>query len=132
MAEQTQTFKDVTIYLSGMLGVKRYDVREVRIRTGVQYAQYNAAIEVKFKEPRQKNFRGTVLTYKPFVIVMSRDQAVNPDDPFVPVESDTPGVTVRKGRYSAHDERYETDFLAKIAGRPTLFSSVGYDSQEQG
>jgi hypothetical protein len=53
-----------------------------------------------------------MLDYKPFLIVLEREQAIEPDGMYLPAK---PGSTARSGRYPPCDPRWESDFLAQLA-----------------
>jgi hypothetical protein len=114
------TFNDCALYMaSDMMGnVIRRDVRSVTITTGQHYAQYDNAIKVEYVEKRARKSRGFYLTYKPFLVLLSARDAIDPD--FM-VELDTHsernGVTLSKSRYSSFDSRWESDFTATLAAK---------------
>lgn len=128
-APATQTFSNVTIYLkSGFGSINRIDVREVTIEQGVKYAQYTDAIKLTYLEPRKRNLRGSYLTYKPFLIVVRREDAFDPQSALgEPELGSTPGISVRSSRYSSFDDRWVSDFRAELAAKNVtpLFERVG-------
>src|SRR4051812_46324576 len=101
----TQTFKDCTMYVqAGMLGnILAISCREVRVTTGVSYAQYPNAIKVHFLEKGKRKMQGTVLAYKPYMMIAAglTPPVVPPSALGDPEPGCTPGVTVRVGRHSA-------------------------------
>ena len=123
-------FENVTIYTQGGFGITRTDVKTLTIET-TKWAQYPSALKVTFKQPRQRNMRGMYLTYAPFLVVVRREDAIDPDDAFLPAQPGaTPGVSIARGRYSACDPRWTSDFAAKLAARgiEPLFSAEGHDT----
>jgi hypothetical protein len=122
-----QTFENVTFYIRGDFfgNIHRTDVKELSIETGVRYAQYNNAIVVRFTKTRGRSFRIT-LDYKPFLVVLKRTDAFDPDEMLVP--PDASGA--QHSRYLSHDPRWQSDFFAQIAQRgiTPLFSAEGHDA----
>ncbi len=79
------------------------------------YAQYQAAPFVRFIPKGKRNPRSLVATSKPFILILSGHGHPDPDEMLLPSEpSATPGVTMRRGRYSSFDPRWVTDFNARI------------------
>ncbi len=116
-------FANVTMYTQGGFGITRTDVKEVTIEEGVKYAQYTNAVRAIWKEPRQRTARSMVLTYEPFLIVLNRADAFDPDDSLVP--------GIRAGtqisRYGSCDPRWTSDFMAQMESRgiTPLYSAAG-------
>ncbi len=129
-ATPTLTFANVTIYTRGEFfgNISRTDVKEVSITTGVRSAQYENALKVRFKEPRQRTMRGMTLDYRPFLFVLARKDAFEPDDMLLP--ADASGA--QHGRYPSCDPRWESDFLAQLAERgiTPLFSSADHTGKQ--
>lgn len=122
---QEYTFSDVAVYRTGeMFGVARTDCRTLVIRTGQKYAQYNDAIRIEYLERGKRNMRSFMLTYRPWLRVMSLKDAVRPDGALV-----ASGDGSRATRYLSCDPRYATDFEDKIEGLPILYS-VGAGDRE--
>lgn len=118
-------FTDVAIYRTGgMFGVARTDCKTLVIKTGQLYAQYNDAIRVEYLEPRKRTIKAFVLTYKPWLRVMSLKDAVRPDGAMVAAGD---GSSI--ARYLSCDPRYATDFEDKIEGLQVLYS-VGAGDRE--
>lgn len=112
----TQTFTNVTIYLRGGMGnINRIDVRELTVERGVKYAQYNDAVRVTWLEKGKRKKAGLYLTYAPFLLVVNREDAIEPASIFGATElGSTPGVSVRRSRYSAFDDGWVRDFRALL------------------
>jgi hypothetical protein len=123
-------FKNVAVYLTGGMGnIIRVDCRELVIQVG-KYAQYDRAISVKYLQKGKQKWNGVWATYDPFVVVVPMDKAINPDDMFGDEDiSNTPGVTVKKGRYRSFDPRWRTDFVAQLKAKhvPVLWSHADKD-----
>lgn len=112
-----------TLYTRSMFGsIIRTEVREIEI-TRRPYAQYKAALDVRFTEKGKRKRRGFVEGYKPFAVVVQTADAIAPDAMFLESE---PGSNLKKGRYSMCDPRWESDFIAKLkaAGVAPLFASI--------
>lgn len=129
----TQTFTNCTVYLkSEMFGnIVRVDVREATVETGLRYAQYDNATKVTFLRPRERKARGKWITSYPFVVIVRREDAIEPE-PLASVEvSNENGLHVRKSRYASFDERFVTDFLTALAAKNVqpLYQQI---SQERG
>lgn len=122
---QRKVFEKVTLYLEGGMGnIVRVDCRELHIETG-PYAQYSKTIHVKYLEKGKSKWRGTVIGYKPFVVVVPTAKAIQPDSLFgEPDTSSTPGISVSRSRYSSFDPRFVSDFVDKLkdAKVPILWS----------
>jgi hypothetical protein len=114
-----------TLYVKTWGGtVRKVRVKEVHISAG-KYAQYDNAIKVRFKEPRQRKFRGYTESYQPFVLVVAGD---GPEyDSWVAMKSSQPGVSVSKARYSFADKRWDSDAYALVKDAEVLFSSEGWN-----
>ena len=41
------------------------------------------------------------------------------------------GFNVRKGRYATHDDRWESDFRAKLEGVTVAFDAEGWNAHER-
>lgn len=123
-------FKNVTVYLTGGMGnIIRVDCRELVIQVG-KYAQYDRAILVKYLQKGKQKWQGIWATYDPFVVVVPTDKAINPDSLFGDAElSSTPGVTVKKGRYSSFDPRWKADFVDQMKAHhvPVVWSHEDKD-----
>ena len=121
-----QTFTRATLYLGGEMGVRRSDCRMIEIETGQKYAQYTDAIKVTWLAKGKRKTRSTMLTYDPFVLVMPTCKAIDPDSVLGPASvGSSPGVTVRRSRYSSCDPRWRSDFMARVDKADALFLVEG-------
>jgi hypothetical protein len=112
-ANETVTFGKVTMYLMGGLGMVKVEAKECEVRVA-PCAQYSRALHVTFKAPRQRNARGTVLTYKPTLLVLEGWGHPDPDSAFGEEQAADSGCVVSRSRYSSCDPRWASDFDAKI------------------
>jgi len=103
----------VTLYFRSMLGVCKVEAKQVEI-TVRPYAQYQRAVEFRYRKPRQRIDRGAVQTYQPSLLVLDGWSHPEPGARFEPVSSDG-DITVSRALYSACDPRWQTDFDAMIA-----------------
>jgi len=85
-----------------------------------KYAQYDDAPFVKFT-PRKKRKPICILKgYKPYLLILKGWD--NVDTQGLYSEGRTEGnVTIREGRYASFDDRFKTDFDAKINNYKHLF-----------
>jgi len=92
------------------LGVKKLEVTglEINVRS---HAQYTAAVEAIFVPRRARKQRVLVQTHKPSLLVLEGWGHPEPDGIFLPAEE---GATLLTGRYSACDERWQSDFDQRI------------------
>jgi len=122
-----KTFKNVALYLKNetMGNINRINCREVKIQIG-KYAQYDRAINLKWLEKGKSKWRGVwVNGYKPFVVVVPMDRAIEPDSLFGDEElSSTPGVTMRRGRHMSFSSGWTDDFTKALKDKhvPVLWS----------
>jgi hypothetical protein len=114
-----QTFENVTLYTrSGMFGnIVRTDVREVTIEEGLKYAQFNSATKVTFTPVRKRNKRGFWVTSHPFLVIVRREDAIEPDSMFGAATVDENGTRISKSRYSSFDKGFVTDFQAQLEAK---------------
>jgi hypothetical protein len=116
----TTTFENCALYLANefMGNIVRRDCRTVRITVGVQYAQYPNAIKVEYMPKGARNRRGFYLTYKPFLVVLSAKDAIDPASMLgAPTPGGSPGVSVAMSRYSSFDSRWESDFTVALKAK---------------
>lgn len=121
-----KNFKDVTLYLAGGMGnIIRTDCRAVTVQVG-KYAQYTHAINVQFlPKGKSKPRKMWIADSSPFCVIVPMSKALQPDDIFGSEEpGSVDGVTVKRGRYSAFDPRWESDFLEQLKAKhvPVLWS----------
>src|SRR5579875_1271441 len=119
--QETKAFTNVVIYLVNELmgNVQRVDAKEARVTTGVRYAQYTDAVQVEWIEPRKRNWSRIILTFQPFIFVLTKAAAVPQPSSLVPESNGC-----MRSKYPSHDARYISDFLAtlKQAGAKPLFA----------
>jgi len=120
MESTTTTFESCSLYVSSefMGNIVRRDCRAATITVGVEYAQYNNAIKVEYTPKGARKRQGFYLTYKPFLVVLSAKDAIDPDSMLGGASSGgSPGVTVAMGRYASFDQRWKSDFVAALAAK---------------
>lgn len=88
--------------------VQKVEVREVAA-VRKPWAQYDGAVEVTFKKPRQRKARQLLGSYRPFIVVLDGWGHPNPTDSYDWSKSST-GCTVGTSRYSSFSDGYLTDF----------------------
>lgn len=112
--ERTQIFEAqaATVFTMGGFGASKREVRNVKVETG-KYAQYDKAYFVTFTEKGKRKAVCNVLYYKPFLLITRASVSLTPDDPFTPVETSVPGVSVKRTRFSSFDPAYEAEFKTK-------------------
>lgn len=104
-------YENVTMYLAGvMFGVRRYDCRTLEVWEA-PYAQWPKALHLKWRKPRKRKVRSMAQGYSPWVVVVRRTDAIEPDSSMV-LQDDGSSIS----RYASCDDRYRTDFEAKLAG----------------
>lgn len=118
--QKQTTFWNCVLYLASefMGNIVRRDCRSVTITEGVKYAQYNNAIKVEYTPKAARKLHCFYLTYRPFLVVLRAEEAVEPDSM---TGSDAPGsnlgVTLSESRYFCFDDRWESDFVARLAAK---------------
>jgi len=128
-------FENCTFYTSGefMGNIHRRDCRSLEIFIK-PYAQYPSAIELTFVKKGCRTKLRTVLTYKPYLVVVPTSSAIDPDSM---MHNERPGcspdVTVSESRYSSFDDRWRTDFDKKLAEAktPILADYRGFDTYKR-
>jgi hypothetical protein len=105
-----------TIYWTGDFGggPNKTEVKLLDVGTK-PYAQHASAAYAVFvpkgkRKPRQIGPEG----FHPYILVLEGWDHPEPDDCFTPRELSTTGCVVRRSRYTMFDERYQTEFDAKI------------------
>lgn len=93
--------------------ILKIEVREIQVLRR-EWAQYPSAVEYRYKKPRQRAWRGSVASYKPYLVVLEGWGHPDPDSPWVTVK-DTPDVTVEESRYSSCSDGWGNDFDKKLA-----------------
>jgi hypothetical protein len=97
-----------TLYLGGLFGWRRVAVHLVETKF-VKYAQYDRAIAVRMREPRQKNDRHPVLTEGRLVILTGQG---HPEAPSGYTESGGRRYAAldRESKFPMADPRYDEEF----------------------
>lgn len=99
-------FKDVTVVCKGgFLGLSVVYCKELSIEFKA-YAQYSRATGVRYKEPKQRKFRGTVLGYDQELAVF--DGKVEYDN-FSPEKVSESGVVTRQSKFSSCADEWDTE-----------------------
>jgi hypothetical protein len=112
------TFQNCTFYRPGefMGNIIREDCRQLTITAGQKYAQHNDAVKVEYTPKGARKSCSFWLTYKPFLIVVERKEAIDPPSMFGELKlGQDPAVTLQTSRYSSFDERWLSDFLEALA-----------------
>lgn len=109
-----QTFENVTFYTTNFFGIGRVDCKSLEIREGYDYAQYPNAVHVQFLEKGKRKPKAIVISSLPFFILVDTKHAIKPDD-WMNHNVDGSG----ESKYASFDERYQTDFRAKLEGAKT-------------
>lgn len=125
-----RVFENITMYRSGgfMGNIFRLDCKFLVIEEGVKFAQYDNAVSGVYLEKGKRNWRQFTLSYRPFLLVVDRKDAINPDDWMI---RDAAGNGVSK--YAAFDGRYETEFVDKLtaAGVKVLADYTNWNSHDK-
>ncbi len=107
--------KKITIYSTNSIFGNILKTEGTLVEIGREnYAQYHQAPFVKFIPKRKRTAYIARATYKPYLLVLEGHGHPDPDDMMMPADTFGTGVTTSKSRYRSFDERYETDFDAKI------------------
>ncbi len=113
-----QTFQNVTMFRQGEMvgGISEIACKSLKIEV-LPYAQYPAAMRVTFLPKGKRLQRQTwIFGNTPFLVVLPTDKAANINPSYyLPAESSTPGVTVRRGKYGSCDPRWVSDFTASLS-----------------
>ena len=101
----------VTIYTAGqfLLAPVSTEAYLISHKDGVQYAQYNNAVEVVFRPKGKRKDRIYIKGYNPFVLIVQEWGHKNPPSPFTEPKKDGEMIT-KSSKYSSHDEKYLFDF----------------------
>ena len=106
---ETAKYTDCTLYMGGMMGYRKILCKWVEVSV-VPYAQYKAAIRLKFLEKGKRKPRGFMLAYKPQATIVRGHATPEPNDWLTAPEKNGP-ITTRQSVYSACDPRWQTDFV---------------------
>lgn len=82
-----------------------------------KYAQYDAAPFVEFVPKKARHTRRVQTGYRPYLIILEGWNLGLIQDTWVNAESFTPGVEVKRSRYSSFDPRWATDFDATLEAK---------------
>ncbi len=110
---KTEAKKLATIYSSGMFGVQKTEGVIIDFGTKA-YAQYDNAPFVHFIKKGKRKPEGFIKGFQPYILILDGINHPDVDSPFGDVVQGN-GVTTNMTRYSSFDERYLTEFDAKIA-----------------
>lgn len=118
-AAAVRTFSDCALYTASsfMGNIERLDCRLVTITEGVEYAQYKNAVKVEYMEKGKRRSRSFLLTYDPFLVILSAKDAVEPDSMLGAKTPCNAGVMLLQSRYSSFDKRWRSDFLAVLQAK---------------
>lgn len=103
-----------TLYFAGLMGVAKMEAREASTEVR-PFAQYARGVFCKFKRARERNPRGFVQSFQPSLLILEGWGHPAPDGIFPEETTRTEGgVTTQRGRYSACDPRWRSDFNGQI------------------
>jgi len=106
----------VTIYTAGVFGINQ--IEATLIETGKRdYAQYRNCPFVNFVPKGKRKAQGSLQTYHPYMIVVLGHDHPKPADCFGPTKVshyDSGSVESRETRFASFDDRYKTEFDAKM------------------
>ena len=105
----------VTLYFHGGFGMSKIEATRLKVEVR-EHAQYARGVYVEFLPKRARKLRGFVQAYGPSLVVLEGWGHPDPDDAFLPEEpGQAEDVTIRRGRYSMCDPRWESDFSKKLS-----------------
>lgn len=93
--------------------ILKVEVREVEVLRK-PWAQYPAAVCCRYKQPRQRTWRGYTGGYKPYLVVLDGWDHPDPQSPWETV-SDSPDVAVSRARHSSCSDGWTNDFDGWLA-----------------
>src|SRR5574343_223616 len=116
----------VTVIKSGDFGFVNVFQAKVVSAEHTKYAQYQNSIKLVFRQPRQKKNRCVHLHEgTKFLILQGKHDIKN--DIFGTPEDRGNGVTISRGLYSACDDRWFTDAVARAEGiERIIYNDKGY------
>lgn len=118
---ETETYKNVTLYINGsVFGITTIHCRSLTV-THRPYAQYDRATELRWKAPRQRVERGTVLAYNQAMVIVDGLTAAKFDN-FEPSD----GMSAR-GLFSACDSRWNGAMIEHARSAGTIVYSQDSD-----
>lgn len=104
----------VTVYTRSPMGIVKTEGKNLEIKVR-PYAQYKAAVEVRFIPKGKRKVQGFVQTYEPSVLVLEGWDHPEPDGMIDPASVRVEGgVRTSMSRYLSCDPRWESDFRAMI------------------
>ncbi len=106
-----------TIYIMGEFGMgyKRLEVKTCQAKR-VKYAQYDAAVELRWRKPRQRNDRGTTQTDYANAVILAGWGHAEPDDGYDWSPADANGTKIGRSRHSSCSDGWNTEFAAMLDG----------------
>lgn len=104
--------KKCTVYYKGGMGIVRKVVKRVEVECG-KYAQFNNALFVTYREPRQRRDRCFTQTDFPSLLIVEGVDTPEPASMWGS-HSTRGGVTTSRSRYSSCDPRWQSDFDGMI------------------
>lgn len=110
--------KKCTIYRKGGMGnIVRTVVKHCEVESG-NYAQYNSALFVTYRESRQRRDRQFTETSFPSLLILEGTDTPEPDSMWGSTKTDG-DVTTQRSRYMSCDPRWQGDFDAMIDAKIT-------------
>lgn len=130
--ERPLVLTDVTLLMPGEFGghVVATHCRELHLWRA-KYAQYPSAIHLRFKKPRQRNWRGTTAYGDKRVVIVKGKRTDLGQDMFGPEEAGSvPGVMVRKSRHTMFSPEWAIEWAAQLdaSDAEVLFDESGSSS----
>jgi len=130
--ETVMTLGKATVFLKNEFfgNINKVEVKDLEIKKG-KYAQYDEAYYLTFVPKGKRKRRGTVVYGRfAFVLVLEgQNKELTPMSMFgAAEEGNTPGVTIKKSRFTAFDDGFVTEFVAaylgfkKMTGEEAAFS----------
>ena len=119
-------FEKCTIYFTGdfMGNVSKIEARGASVEVK-PYAQHRNAVHVRYIKKGGRKERGFVKSYQPRVWIVEGWNQPTPASMFNQSETLDSGVTVHSSSYTCFDDRYVSDFRARMADEGVEF---GFDS----
>ena len=105
--------KATMYYRNDFGGMSKVEVKEISIEVR-PCAQYNAAVHVAYKAPRQRHSRRFVQHSYPSLLVLEGWGHPDPGSMYGAPEAVGGGVTLQRSKYLSCDPRYQQDFDAQI------------------
>jgi hypothetical protein len=102
--------RKATLYVSNevMGNIEKIEVRAVEV-VRKPWAQYASAVCYRYREPRQRRWRGYAQGYKPYLVVLEGWSHVDPSAPMEVLEESL-GMTVSRSRYSFCSDEWIDEF----------------------